>query len=84
MTIYQVVEGVSPGNVVHQQSSRGPSVVSQGKLVGDVRSIKRDVRSIRRDVRSIMRVAVLFFSPPKGHLPHMGGILVKMPPKCPP
>ena len=28
--------------------------------------------------------AVLSFSPPKGDLPPMGGILVKMPPKCPP
>ena len=28
--------------------------------------------------------AELSFSPPKGDLPPMGGILVKMPPKCPP
>ena len=28
--------------------------------------------------------SVLFFSPLKGDLPPMGGILVKMPPKCPP
>ena len=27
---------------------------------------------------------VLPFSPPKGDLPPMGGILVKMPPQCPP
>ena len=28
--------------------------------------------------------SVLLLSPPKGDLPPMGGILVKMPPKCPP
>ena len=28
--------------------------------------------------------SVLLLSPPKGDLPPMGGMLVKMPPKCPP
>ena len=33
---------------------------------------------------SYLLYAVLPFSPPKGDLPPMGGMLVKMPPKCPP